>query len=264
MTDVTIDRRPAHPLLSGARPLLVTVALALLGGLAAWAFGWSPDAYFAIAILATAAGGWLATRRLLAESRAARAEAGTAVPAAARSTAQGTTLAAGAPQVLVGLIGYSRSGKTEIADWVAGHHPDWAWASCGRFVLAEAKQQGFAEGEREVTDKLGNDLVSRLGAKAFAEQVLAGAKIPAGSSLLMVDDIYHEGVWEALAEDRRVIAVQIKSLDPGPAEESFLDREAAKLLKDVHPVLQITGAGRDSEESGRELIEKVEERLAAA
>jgi hypothetical protein len=263
MSDVTIDRRPRRALLSDGRPLLITVAVAVLGGVAAWALDWSSGAYFAVAVIAASAGGLMVSRRMVAEARAERtaAEGVAAVPGGEARAALG---AAAELQVLVALVGHSRSGKTQIADWVAGNQPDWARASCGRYVLAAAKERGLPEDEREVTDKVGSDLVRQLGAKVFVDRVLASAEIPAGSRLLLVDDVYHEDVWEALKEDRRAIAVQVKSLEADPVEESFLDREAAKLLKDVHPALQITGTGRDSEESGRELIAKVEESLASA
>ena len=262
MTGVTIERGAGRSLLSYGQPLLVTATVAVVGGLVAWALGWGSGAYFAIAVLAASAGGWIVTRRMLTESRGARSEADSLVPMPTGARGQSMSIATDENQVLVALVGHSRSGKTEIAQWVANHHPDWAWASCGGFVLAEAKQQGVPDGHREMTDKLGNELVSQLGPEVFAERVLASAEIPAGSRLLLVDDIYHESVWKALAQNRTPITVQVKSLEPDLTEESFLDREAARLLSDVHPALQITGTGRGSEESGRELIEKVEANLA--
>ena len=258
-----MEQKPGRSLLSHGQPLLVTVGIAVVGGLAAWALDWSSGTYFAIGVLATAAGGYLVTRQMIGESAPSRSEV---VLSEANAPAEMDAIGLAQGPVLVALVGHSRSGKTQIADWVAEHHPDWARASFGKYVLAEAKERGLPEGERDLTDKLGGDLLSELGPKGFVEHVLADAELPSAKGLLLVDDVYHEPVWEALQEQwGNAIAVRVKGREGDTAEESALDRAAAKLINDVHPVLEISGTdGPDSESSGRDLIAKVEAQLGVA
>ncbi len=102
-----------------------------------------------------------------------------------------------APERVLVLSGHSSSGKTSIAEHLAKEHPDWAWASCGAFVKSEAERRGLTSG-RVATNELGQQLVDELGGEKFLDAVLAHTNIPPGAATLIVDDVYHVEVFDAI------------------------------------------------------------------
>ncbi len=188
-----IARRLSPPLAG-----LITV---VVGAVLANVEDWSAGALWGIAVLA-----------------ALVAATAFAVPAARRAPKLGTAdsphaLTIGAavasnpresgelsPDLVIVLSGHARTGKTTIAKQLVASHPGWARASCGEFVRARARGLGINDPSAE-TDELGQRLVEELGGHAFLEAVLAHANVTASTSTLVVDDVYHLAVFEAL-EDR--------------------------------------------------------------
>jgi len=182
------------------------------------------------------------------------------------------------PQRVIALAGHSGSGKTAIAKRLVAEHPDWARISCGEFVRAVAEQRGLSL-ELPVTHPLGQQLVEELGPERFLEEVLKLAAVSPDANKLVIDDIYHVGVFEALR--RRWTSLQFVPVDlpeslrrqvfesRGLSEEeveevegSALDREADRLLEIYgHGVPRLAGAS-DAAEVGRRSRELFE--LAAA
>jgi hypothetical protein len=102
-----------------------------------------------------------------------------------------------APKRVIVLSGPPVSGKTRIAEKLHSEHLDWGWASCGEFVKAEAKRRG-TDTSRLETDKLGQQLVNDLGGEQFLSAVLTNSTIPSDASTLIIDDVYHAEVFDAI------------------------------------------------------------------
>jgi hypothetical protein len=102
-----------------------------------------------------------------------------------------------APSRVIVLSGHSASGKTRIAERLHADNPSWAWASCGAVVKAEAARRGGEMSPKE-TNELGQKLVEELGGERFLSEVLANATIPSGASTLIIDDVYHAEVFDAI------------------------------------------------------------------
>ncbi|HEY4778294.1 MAG TPA: hypothetical protein VIH47_01725 [Solirubrobacterales bacterium] len=271
MSSITANHKRRHVPPGYLDSLLLVLGIALLGAGIAWALDWSSGAYFGVAVLAALAGTVGVTRRMAAEAPSRDAVQPTeAVVSAADQTGQTLSQAAAGSErkpVLVMLVGHSRSGKTRIAASVAEHHPDWAWASCGEFVLAEAKRKGLSAENREETDRFGDKLVAELGAKAFTDRVLENTKGAEAPLMILIDDVYHEPVQQALEQrSGKTLSVEVenpKSL--AEKEPSSLDRAATELLRDFPPRLKIEGASpSDAGKRGKELVEKLDAELGLA
>jgi hypothetical protein len=251
------------------RSVFLAVAISLAGCLLVRALDLASGAYLAVALIATLGGGSVFAARMVAEAPA-EGPARFRVPKALKSL---TRLVAGiptTPTLLLALTGPSRSGKTEIAAAIAAHHGDWARASFGGFVRAEARRRGMPLDDRRVTDQLGDELVKKLGAKVFVRKALKEAGVSINAPRLLVDDVYHEEVMRALRK-RWGSAISVKvnrieTMEPVPyTEQSALDQEADKLVHDLPPEIEIDGATHeDANKRGEELLEKVDLRLAAA
>jgi len=270
MTSLTANHKRKHALTGYLDSLLVVLGIGLVGAGIAWALNWNSGAYFGVAVLAALAGTLGVTRRMAAEAPSRDQLEPSEIASTADRPQQAPAQAAlkGERQpVVVMLVGHSRSGKTRIAAAVAEQHPDWAWASCGEFVLAEAKQQGLSVENREETDQFGDELVAKLGAKAFIDRVLRNTKGAEAPLMILIDDIYHEPVQQALEQrSGTILSVEVENPKSLSGEEpSSLDRAAMKLLRDFPPRLTIEGASpSDAGKRGEELVEKVGAELGLA
>jgi cytidylate kinase len=102
-----------------------------------------------------------------------------------------------APLRVLVLSGPSGSGKSAFARQLVERNQGWALASCGAFVKDQARQNRVAGGPRE-TNEFGQSLLEKLGADRFLDAVLAAAEIPDGIETLVIEDVYHLAVFDAI------------------------------------------------------------------
>jgi hypothetical protein len=134
------------------------------------------------------------------------------------------------PDRVLVLAGPRRTGKTALAQEIVAAHPDWGRASCGEYVKACARAEGV-EGGRSATDVFGQELVERLGGHAFLDGVLEYAQIPPESNVLVIDDVYHLEVYEAI--EARWSHLKFASLTLPPSiQRSLAEQERS----DLHPI----------------------------
>jgi hypothetical protein len=165
------------------------------------------------------------------------------------------------PSRVIVLSGHTASRKTEMARRVHEDHPEWAWASCGAFVKAEASRRGISTADRAATDQLGQRLVKELGGAGFLDAVLAHAALPPHPETLLIDDVYHAEVFDAI--NKRWRHMQFVSVDVpesmrqrgatsyGATRDSTLDRELRALLDEHHPESTIPAAEDESQVAER-------------
>jgi hypothetical protein len=127
-----------------------------------------------------------------------------------------------APKRVIVLSGARASGKTRIAERLHSEHPDWGWASCGAFVKAEALQRG-GDTSRPATNDLGQKLVDDLGGEKFLSAVLAHSKVPPSAATLIIDDVYHAEVFDAVK--RRWGHLKFVTVTPTDSMRRQLSRE---------------------------------------
>jgi predicted metal-binding protein len=234
-------------------PLAAGGAVIVVGGILAAAGDWSAGGLWAIAAAGAAVA--VVTLGVGVARNAPRIERDTAPPE--RDLLVGVATAAnerGSPGTLhpkrvFEISGHSGVGKSQIAHAVLADHPDWAFASCGELVKREAKRQGIPM-DLLHTHALGQRLVESWGGSRFLDEVLAHARVPVDAETLVVDDVYHLAVAEALqgrwghlrfafvdlpdAMRERVIASrgvpgdQVKDVERSP-----LDRAAEELLRAI-------------------------------
>ena len=101
------------------------------------------------------------------------------------------------PERVLVLSGHASSGKSNIAEHLAKEHPDWALASCGAYVKEEARKRGVAA-TLPATNELGQHLVDELGGEHFLGEVLAHSNVPVDATTLVLDDVYHVEVFDAI------------------------------------------------------------------
>jgi hypothetical protein len=162
-----------------------------------------------------------------------------------------------APSRVIVLSGHTDSRKTEIAERLHEQHPEWAWASCGVFVKAEASREGISTANRAETDQLGQRLVEELGGPGFLDAVLKHAALPPHPETLLIEDVYHEAVFKAI--NNRWDHMQFMSIDvpesmrqrgtgsSGEDHESALDRALRTLLDEHKPDTTIPAAEDESQ-----------------
>jgi hypothetical protein len=187
-------------------PLSVMFGGAALTGVVTGLAGWSSSIYWALGLLCVLAGLSIYLVRL---TRAApRLQRGKQAPTSGETTiALGVAMGSAKeekletaglhPQRVLALGGPTAVGKSLIADELKKAHPNWAYASCGKFVVSQAKKQGKGK-DLLATHEFGAELVETLGAERFLEQVLEHADGPPDADTLIVDDIYHDEVLQAL------------------------------------------------------------------
>jgi hypothetical protein len=168
------------------------------------------------------------------------------------------------PSRVIVLSGHTASRKTEMAQRLHEQHPEWAWASCGSFVKAEASRRGISTSDRAETDQLGQRLVEELGGSGFLDAVLEHAALPPHPETLLIEDVYHAEVFEAINErwgHMRFVSVEIpesmRQRDARPSgeiRESTLDRELRTLLDEHQPERTIPAA-----EDENQVAERTEE-----
>jgi hypothetical protein len=165
-----------------------------------------------------------------------------------------------APSRVIVLSGHTASRKTEIAARLHHQHPDWAWASCGSYVNAEARRLGVSTNSRIETDQLGQRLVEELGGAGFLDAVLKYAELPPNSETLLIEDVYHAAVFEAISErwgHMRFVSIDIpKSMreregSSDDIRESALDLELRTLLDEHQPERIILAAEDESQVAER-------------
>jgi hypothetical protein len=104
-----------------------------------------------------------------------------------------------APEHVLVLSGHASSGKSDIAEHLVKEHRGWARASCGDYVKEEARKRGVAA-TLPATNELGQQLVDELGGERFLGEVLAQANVPATATTLVLDDVYHVEVFDAIKQ----------------------------------------------------------------
>jgi hypothetical protein len=159
------------------------------------------------------------------------------------------------------ISGHTASRKTEMARHLHEQHPEWAWASCGAFVKAEASRRGVSTGNRLETDRLGQTLVEELGGARFLDAVLEHAALPPHPETLLIEDVYHAAVFKAIGErwgHMRFVSIgvpesmrQRDAESPGEVRESSLDRELRTLLDEHRPERTIPAAEDESQVAER-------------
>jgi chloramphenicol 3-O-phosphotransferase len=194
-----------------AVPVATGVILVVAGTIVGDSIGWSSGAYWVLAVVATGIAFALFARRDLVRLSSQRETIshGMRSPTDAVPEALGLGIDRGErprplgtlhPKKVVILSGHSRSGKSKIADALSLAHPDWAFVSCGAFVRAEADRRGLDPEKRDVTDRLGLSLVKTLGGAGFFDAVLEHANTPPDAETLIIDDVYHLAVFEAIEQ----------------------------------------------------------------
>lgn len=181
------------------------------------------------------------------------------------------------PTRVIALTGRSGSNKSRIAEEIKKNHPDWAYSSCGKFVRQEAEKAGI-RGDLLETHNFGLSLVEQLGPEGFLNAVLDTADIPNHAETLIIDDIYHPSVFEALKghwnhlqfvfvdlpesvrravlhDDRGLSKEEVDQIEAHP-----LDRGADELDLQFGPI-KVQGAATDAEIPER--AEELELALAA-
>lgn len=245
-------------------PLLAGAIVVIVGAIVASANDWSTGALWALAVGASVV-----------------AAIAFAVPAAMRapslrSTTGRTPMTIGtavaknvhpagelSPDRVLVLSGRSRSGKSTIAAHLIEQHPDWARASCGDYVRAQAQARGV-EPRLPETHALGQALVEEFGGERFLDAVLEHARVPEDARTLVVDDVYHVAVFEALRErwqHLRFVSVDLpesvrRSLlhsqglndaQVDQIEESPLDQAVGQLERHYEPERRLPGAATADE-----------------
>lgn len=246
-------------------PLVVVGAIIVVGAVLARANDWSTGALWALAVAATIVAGAVfavpAARRApsLRTTATPAANGLTSLTIGARVTEGQAELGELSPQRVLVLSGHSRSGKSTIAKALIAQQPEeWARASCGEYVRARARELGVAP-TLPNTHALGQQLVEEMSGKGFLEAVLDYAQIPSGAQSLIVDDVYHVAVFEALrgrwqglrfttvnlpASTRRHLLHE-QGLDDEQVEqieESPLDQAVEQLERQYTPEVRLTGA----------------------
>jgi hypothetical protein len=168
------------------------------------------------------------------------------------------------PSRVIVLSGHTASRKTEMAQRLHEQRPEWAWASCGAFVKAEASRRGISTSDRAETDQLGQRLVEELGGPGFLDAVLEHAALPPHPETLLIEDVYHAEVFEAINErwgHMRFVSVDIPesmrqrdARSSGEIRESTLDRALRTLLDEHQPERTIPAAVDESQ-----VVERAEE-----
>jgi len=263
------------PLLAGG---LVVAAGALVGSVNDWSTG----ALWGVAVAATVVAGVVfavpAVLRApsIRATTPARGEEYARVSIGARvGEAAGDEHAA--ERVLV-LSGHSRSGKSTIAERLIARQPGWTRASCGEYVRAQARELGI-EPTLPNTHALGQRLVEQMGGEGFLQAVLDHARIPSEAHSLIVDDVYHVAVFEALRgrwpsvrftsvdlpESIRRSLLREQGLDDEQVErieDSPLDHAVEQLEREYPPERRLTGAARPADADTA--LREIGELLAAA
>lgn len=224
-------------------PLFTGLILVAVGAVVATTDGWSAGALWGVAItaalVAAIAFAVPATRRAPKLDPTAGPHSltiGATVSSKPRVTGELS------PDLVLVLIGHPRTGKTTIAKQLVDAHDGWARASCGEYVRARARELGI-EDRHEETDALGQRLVEELGGRAFLEAVLAHANVPVDTATLVIDDVYHVAVSEALEERWTHLKFASVTLPP-TARRSLAGDEsrAASQARTVSPLDQAVEA----------------------
>lgn len=243
-------------------PLAGTTGAGLVGGVIASAAGWGKSGVWAVIVAGAAAGILLLVREVVASDERQVREAALEFMGVGISTA--TERPKGElphPQHVVALAGHSQAGKSSIARKLHELHPEWGWASCGAFVRAEAKRHGV-RADPAVEHKFGDRLVHKLGGEEFLRRVLEEAAVAPGAETLVIDDIYHVEVYEALArrwphltfvalEVPQSLTSQLGPVKPAAVAESPLDEQARRLTIEYPPTVRLEGASSDAEANAR-------------
>lgn len=256
-----LDRRE---FIRAVSPLMVLAMVVIVGVILARANDWSTGALWALAVVATIVAGavFAVPAALRAPSlRTAMSTAGdekTSLTIGARVTDEYLDLGEFSPERVLVLSGHSRSGKSTIAKALIAQQPEWARASCGEFVRARARELGVPLALPD-THALGQHLVERMGGKGFLQAVLDHAEIPSDARNLIIDDVYHVAVFEALRdrwqglrfttvdlpESVRRGLLYAQGLDDRQVEEleeSPLDHALEQLERQYTPEIRLTGA----------------------
>lgn len=245
-------------------PLVILAAIIVVGAVLARTNDWSTGALWALAVAATIVAGavFVVPSAVRAPSlRSTATPAGedlTSLTIGARITDEHVELGELSPQRVLVLSGHSRSGKSTIAQALIAQQPEWARASCGEYVRARARELGVSLALPD-THALGQRLVEQMGGRSFLEAVIDHAEIPAGAKSLIIDDVYHVAVFEALRERwqglrfttvdlpesvRRELLHQ-QGLDDrqvAQLEDSPLDHAVEQLERQYTPEIRLTGA----------------------
>ena len=262
-------RRRDEVLLPIAGVVIVSLAGALVGG----ALDWGAGAYWAVFVVAGVVGTLLMARGAVMHAprrtdrpalRDAVRERRTARSRRDRQThlAIGINVSAGErsagelqPRKVIALAGPSGSRKSSIAEYSAGRHGGWARASCGAYVRSVAREKGIPD-DPLWTHDLGQQLVEELGGRGFLDAVLAHASLKSDDvDTLLIDDIYHLEVFDALKErwdQLRFVAIDLPPEmrrrvmeDRGVPPEKVDELEHSKLESSAVELLRVHGKDLD-------------------
>jgi len=139
------------------------------------------------------------------------------------------------PQRVIVITVHTTSGKTEIAERLIEDHPNWGWASCGRYVKTQARVRGLGN-DHATTNTVGQRLVDKLGGDRFLSEVLDNSNLPPHPPVLVIDDVYHEQVYDAIK--RRFPHLNFVSVNLPPSMREHL---TAKQDQTAHPLDEAFG-----------------------
>jgi adenylate kinase family enzyme len=166
-----------------------------------------------------------------------------------------------AKQVVIGLSGRTRSGKSTIAAALV-ERLGWPNASFGDFVRAEAATRGIGE-EREGLQELGEALIAELGWPEFCTRTLRHSGLDGSSVPCIVDGVRHVDALTTLRRvfqpvpvllvhlevpdelrDARLAVDGISEVQGRKWEEHSTERDVAKLLPEMAD-LKLPASGDD-------------------
>lgn len=172
------------------------------------------------------------------------------------------------PATVVVITGHTTSGKTPIAERLTQEHPDWGWASCGRYVKDQARRRGLGQAHA-TTNTLGQRLVEELGGDRFLDEVIEHARLTNPPEVLVIDDVYHEQVYDAVT--RRFPHLKFVAINLPPSVREHLtagaERDAdplniafAELTRRHQPHVSLDGAADTQQVLAR--TRELEQKLA--
>jgi hypothetical protein len=213
-------------------PFFIGAAILVIGAALASAQDWSSGAVWALGLGAAlaAAAAYAIPNALAAPRREERQGFSMGLATRPRAIREGEL----SPDRVLVLSGPPGSGKSQFAQQLVARHKDWALASCGELVKSQAASRQV-KGDKRATDQFGQTLVEELGAEGFLAAVLEHAEVPADTRTLVIEDVYHVPVFDAIKRRWNHLHFVNAELPPamGPQilREPGFDQGAAEQVK---------------------------------